>query len=71
MLRMSLGWLNTNLPRRKLMCIVGIYNGIVDLVPFTSLEVVIQGLSKSLHYAITYAFSHTTSNAPQHGRDIE
>ena len=38
---------------------------------FTSLEEVIQGLSKSLHHAITYALSHTTRNAPKHSRDIE
>ena len=47
----------------------GMYNGMPDLDPFASLEEVSQGLWKSLCYAATNAFLHSTiGNAPMHGK---
>ena len=49
----------------------GVYNGMLDLDPFVSLEEITHGLSKSLHKAATNAFSHSTGNAPKLGRVIQ
>ena len=53
--RMRVGWLNINLPGRQLMCIfVELYNGMLDLVPFTPLEEVTEYLSTSLRSTQTW-----------------
>ena len=43
----------------------GVYNGMLDLDPFTPLDEVTEGLSKSLHKAATNAFPHTMANPPK------
>ena len=70
MRRTGLGMLNTNLFDLTIDVYgYGMYNGMLDLDPFASLEEVSQGLSKSLHYAATNAFLHSTiRNALVHGR---
>ena len=49
----------------------GVYNAMLDLDPFSPLDDVTQGLSKSLHKAATNVFSHTTANAPYMGESYK
>ena len=48
----------------------GVYNGMLDVDPFTPLVEVTQGLSKSLHKSAPTAFPHTMGNTPKLGRVI-